>query len=53
MVAGGNNVQKNIKYSRDKKGVPTSLPILDFNLRNIAQLLAASHKVTYLKHKEA
>ena len=52
MVGGGNDVQKNISYNRDRKSISTSLPILDFNLRNIAQVLAASHKVIYLKHKE-
>ena len=52
MVGGGNNVQKNMNYSRDRKLLSNSLPILDFNLRNIAQVLAASHKVSYLKRKE-
>ena len=52
MVGGGNNAQKNINYSRDQNVIPTSLPILDFNLRNIAEVSVASHKVCYLNHME-
>ena len=52
MVGGGNNVQKNMNYSRDRELLSTSLPILDFNLRNISQVLAATHKVRYLNHKD-
>ena len=42
-----------MKYSNIKKDVPSSLPILDLNLRNITHVLAVSHKVGYLNPEES
>ena len=52
MVGGSNNAQKNTNDSRDQNVIPISLPILDFNLRNIAEVSVASHKVCYLNNIE-